>query len=60
LETAAAEPEVLAHHFTQAGLTDAAIEWLGKAGEGTCRARVRALLHLGIVCYFAGDGGRSV
>jgi hypothetical protein len=27
----AAEPEVLAHHFTQAGLTDAAIEWWGKA-----------------------------
>jgi hypothetical protein len=25
-DTAAAEPEVLAHHFTQAGLTDAAIE----------------------------------
>lgn len=32
-DTAAAEPEVLAHHFTQAGLTDAAIEWWGKAGE---------------------------
>ena len=31
--TAAAEPEVLAHHFTQAGLTDAAIEWWGKAGD---------------------------
>jgi len=31
---AAAEPESLAHHFTQAGLTDAAIEWWGKAGEG--------------------------
>ena len=26
-ETGAAEPEVLAHHFTQAGLTEAAIEW---------------------------------
>jgi predicted ATPase len=31
--TAAAEPELLAHHFTQAGLTEAAIEWLGKAGQ---------------------------
>ena len=30
---AAAEPELLAHHFTQAGLTDAAIEWWGKAGD---------------------------
>ena len=28
-----AEPEVLAHHFTQAGLTEAAIEWWGKAGQ---------------------------
>jgi class 3 adenylate cyclase/predicted ATPase len=31
--TAAAEPELLAYHFTQAGLTEAAIEWLGKAGQ---------------------------
>ena len=31
--TAAAEPELLAHHFTQAGMTEAAIEWWGKAGE---------------------------
>jgi predicted ATPase len=31
--TAAAEPELLAHHFTQAGLTETAIEWWGKAGH---------------------------
>jgi class 3 adenylate cyclase/predicted ATPase len=31
--TAAAEPELLAHHFAQAGLTEAAIEWWGKAGQ---------------------------
>jgi class 3 adenylate cyclase/predicted ATPase len=31
--TAAAEPELLAHHFTQAGLIEAAIEWWGKAGQ---------------------------
>ncbi|MGB0055462.1 MAG: adenylate cyclase, partial [Methyloceanibacter sp.] len=31
--TAATEPELLAHHFTQAGLTEVAIEWLGKAGQ---------------------------
>ena len=31
--TAAAEPELLAHHFTQAGMTAAAIEWWGKAGQ---------------------------
>ena len=30
---AATEPELLAHHFTQAGLTEAAIEWWGKAGQ---------------------------
>ncbi len=31
--TAAAEPELLAYHFTQAGMTEAAIEWWGKAGQ---------------------------
>jgi predicted ATPase len=31
-DTAAAEPELLARHFTQAGLTEAAVEWWGKAG----------------------------
>ena len=31
--TAAAEPELLAHHFTQAGRIEAAIEWWGKAGQ---------------------------
>ena len=31
--TAAAEPELLAHHFSQAGMTEAAIEWWGKAGQ---------------------------
>ena len=30
---AAAEPELIAHHFTQAGMTGAAIEWWGKAGQ---------------------------
>ena len=29
----AAEPEAIAHHFTQAGLDDLAIEWWGKAGD---------------------------
>src|SRR5262245_48906419 len=31
--TAAVEPELLAHHFTQAGMPEAAVEWLGKAGQ---------------------------
>jgi predicted ATPase len=30
---AAAEPEVLAYHFTQAGFDEQAIEWWGKAGD---------------------------
>jgi predicted ATPase len=29
----AAEPELLAHHFSQAAMTEAAIEWWGKAGQ---------------------------
>jgi class 3 adenylate cyclase/tetratricopeptide (TPR) repeat protein len=32
-DTAAAEPALLAHHFAQAGLSEAAIEWWGKAGQ---------------------------
>ncbi len=47
--TAAAEPEALAHHFTQAGMTDAAIEWWGKAGDQALRrsAFQEAISHLG-------------
>jgi predicted ATPase len=48
-DTAAAEPELVAHHFTQAGLTDAAIEWWGNAGEQALRrsAFQEAISHLG-------------
>jgi class 3 adenylate cyclase/predicted ATPase len=48
-ETAGAEPEALAHHFTQAGMTDAAIEWWGKAGDQALRrsAFQEAISHLG-------------
>jgi class 3 adenylate cyclase/predicted ATPase len=48
-DTAAAEPELVAHHFTQAGLTDAALEWWGKAGEQALRrsAFQEAISHLG-------------
>jgi predicted ATPase len=31
--TAAAEPELLAHHFSRAAMTEAAIEWWGTAGQ---------------------------
>ena len=48
-DTAAAEPEILAHHFTQAGMTEAAIEWWGKAGDQALRrsAFQEAISHLG-------------
>jgi tetratricopeptide (TPR) repeat protein len=48
-ERASAEPEVIAHHFTQAGLDDLAIEWWGKAGDQALRrsAFQEAIAHLG-------------
>ncbi|HEX7198937.1 MAG TPA: hypothetical protein VF213_05650, partial [Dongiaceae bacterium] len=48
-DPAAAEPEVVAHHFTQAGLTEAAIEWWGRAGDQALRrsAFQEAISHLG-------------
>jgi predicted ATPase len=47
--TAGAEPEALAHHFMQAGMTDAAIEWWGKTGDQALRrsAFQEAIAHLG-------------
>jgi tetratricopeptide (TPR) repeat protein len=48
-ERAAAEPEVIAHHFTEAGLEDLAIEWWGKAGDQALRRSAfhEAIAHLG-------------
>ena len=48
-DRATAEPEVIAHHFTQAGLNDLAIEWWGKAGDQALRrsAFQEAIAHLG-------------
>ena len=48
-ERVAAEPEVIAHHFTQAGLDDQAIEYWGKAGDQALRrsAFQEAIAHLG-------------
>ena len=48
-EPAAAEPEVIAHHFTEAGLDELAIEWWGKAGDQALRrsAFQEAIAHLG-------------
>jgi tetratricopeptide (TPR) repeat protein len=48
-ERATAEPEVIAHHFAQAGLDDLAIEWWGRAGDQALRrsAFQEAIAHLG-------------
>jgi class 3 adenylate cyclase/predicted ATPase len=48
-ERSMAEPEVIAHHFTQAGMEDTAIEWWGKAGDQALRrsAFQEAIAHLG-------------
>jgi class 3 adenylate cyclase/tetratricopeptide (TPR) repeat protein len=44
-----AEPEVVAHHFTQAHLNEAAIEWWTKAGRQALKrsAYPEAIAHLG-------------
>jgi predicted ATPase len=46
---AAAEPELVAHHLTQAGLAEPPIEWWGKAGDQAFRrsAFKEAAAHLG-------------
>jgi predicted ATPase len=42
------EPELLAHHFTQAGMTETAIEWWGRAGRRSLErsALVEAIAQL--------------
>ena len=42
------EPEIVAHHFTQAGLPALAVEWWGKAAELAMRrcAYAEAIAHL--------------
>jgi class 3 adenylate cyclase len=47
-ETAATQPEILAHHYTQGGLIDGAIAYWRKAGERALRrsATVEAVQHL--------------
>jgi tetratricopeptide (TPR) repeat protein len=48
-ELAAAVPEVIAHHFTEAGLDHLAVEWWGRAGDQALRrsAFQEAIAHLG-------------
>ena len=49
LRDADAGPEAIAHHFTEGGLDDLAIEWWGKAGDQALRrsAFQEAIAHLG-------------
>ena len=49
LRDANADPEAIAHHFTEAGLDDIAIEWWGTAGDQALRrsAFQEAIAHLG-------------
>ena len=60
-ERAAAEPEVIAHHFTQAGLDDLAIEWWGEAGDQALRrsAFQEAIAHLGKAIAMADGAGAT-
>ena len=58
-ERAAAAPEVIAHHFTEAGLDDLAIEWWGRAGDQALRrsAFQEAIAHLGKAIEMADNAG---
>jgi tetratricopeptide (TPR) repeat protein len=62
-ERAAVEPEVIAHHFTEAGLDDLAIEWWGKAGDQALRrsAFQEAIANLGKAIAMADkeDGAKT-
>ena len=60
-ESASPEPEAIAHHFTQAGLDDLAIEWWGKAGDQALRrsAFQEAIAHLGKAIAMADKAGAT-
>ena len=62
-ERAAAEPEVIAHHFTEAGFDDHAIEWWARAGDQALRrsAFQEAIAHLSRAIAMAdkAEGGRA-
>ena len=60
-ESASPEPEAIAHHFTQAGLDDLAIEWWGKAGDQALRrsAFQEAISHLGKAIAIADRAGAT-
>jgi len=62
---AEAEPEIIAHHFTQAGLADSAVEWWTRAGELALRrsAYLEAASHYTVAIAQAehlGEGPQSL
>ena len=61
MRDANAEPEAIAHHFTEAGLDDLAIEWWGKAGDQALRrsAFQEAIAHLGKAIEMADRAGAT-
>jgi tetratricopeptide (TPR) repeat protein len=62
-ERASAEPELVAHHFTEGCLDDLAIEWWGRAGDQALRrsAFQEAIVHLGnaIALAHKTEGGKE-
>ncbi len=52
-------PELVAHHFTQAGDPEPAVEWWGKAGDAALRrsAFQEAIAHLGKAIEMANKAG---
>lgn len=61
LASPAPEAEALAHHFTQAGQDDLAIEWWGKAGDQALRrsAFAEAISHLGKAIELSDKAGEA-
>ena len=58
----APSPRAIAHHFTEAGLDDLAIEWWGKAGDQALRrsAFQEAIAHLGKAIAMADKAAGAV
>ena len=56
------QPELVAHHFTQAGDSEPAIEWWGKAGDAALRrsAFQEAIAHLGKAIELADKGEQKL
>ena len=60
-EQANTQPEIVAYHFTQAGLAAPAVEWWGKAGDLAMRrsAFAKALAHLEMALQLADGLGKG-